>query len=270
MTPATKQLQRELNRMSRRAQAHQEHVVIRHGIQWRDDGWPFMQSVLAPASRGTASITHFTVTADEAERFNLFETFSGHYGLTHVTPGQYVRLAIGTGDDDRAEVTMTDTPMERRTNWGVRHHAHGRVLIAGLGLGMILHPLLRPDRNRHGPRSHGTWGAPLPTVEHVTVVEKNPDVIALVAPSLSRYEKRRLTIIEADIHDFNRTRELYDTIYFDIWPTITTDNLPEIAQLHQRWKSRLNRRGPEKPWMSSWMVEHLRSERRREQSSHWW
>jgi spermidine synthase len=90
---------------------------------------------------------------------------------------------------------MSDTNMERRSNWQVKDNAHGRVLIAGLGIGMILHPILDPTRAIISRRA----GEALQPVEHVTVVELNQDVIDLVAPSLARYGDR-VTIVKADIN----------------------------------------------------------------------
>lgn len=68
--------------------------------------------------------------------------------------------------------------------------------------------------------------------------------------------------MEADAFAFDPGKsEKFDTVYFDIWRNISEDNLPEMALLHQRWKSRLNRAGEIKPWMSSWCVDQLRAER---------
>ena len=45
----------------------------------------------------------------------------------------------------------------------------------------------------------------------------------------------------------------FDTIYFDIWPNISTDNLKGIHRLHRRFKPALRAKG----WMESWMREDL-------------
>jgi spermidine synthase len=134
-------------------------------------------------------------------------------------------------------------------------HALGNVLIAGLGLGLILPAILAK-----------------PEVEKVTVIEKEMDVIQLVRPSLFKVQgSSKLLIIHDDIFTwrppryrrlnfFEDVRQEFDTIYFDIWPDYGLDNLPEIARLHQAFKSYKAPGG----WMSSWLVDYLRNERRKE------
>ena len=78
------------------------------------------------------------------------------------------------------------------------------------------------------------------------LVEKYQDVIALVAP---HHEHAKLTCICADIFNWKPPKNTkYDTIYFDIWNNVCTDNLPEIATLHQRFKYYKAKNG----WMGSW------------------
>jgi hypothetical protein len=233
-----------------------EKFSKRNGITWRNDGWPVMQSILKPSEKGSASISHFTISAKDADKFNNRLAFSAGTGGQQVSPGKYVRLHVKDCGSDLP--MMSDTPMERRSNWDIRREAHGRVLIAGLGIGMILHPILdawRGITNENGNISR------YQTVEHVTVVELNQDIIDLVWPSLARYNDR-LTIVQGDINEYHPGKEKFDTVYFDIWPNISEDNLPTIAKLHRRWKNHLNRSGTLKPWMSSWMVESLRARRR--------
>lgn len=84
-------------------------------------------------------------------------------------------------------------------------------------MGMILHPILDKEN-----------------VRTVTVIEKEPDVIALIQPSLP---SPKLAIIQADIFLWKPPKGAkYDMIYFDIWPDMCADNMPEIAKLHQRFK----------------------------------
>ena len=50
----------------------------------------------------------------------------------YVPPGRYARLFVN------GTMFMSDTPMERNTNYAVVRNAHGNVLIAGLGIGLRL------------------------------------------------------------------------------------------------------------------------------------
>ena len=188
-------------------------------------------SILPEKEVGIARIEHF----DVARSF-----WSDREG---VRPGRYARLYVG------AMLMMSDTDMEHRTNWEVARRAHGRVLIAGLGIGLILTAIL--DK---------------PEVTSVTVVEKHADVIALVGPY---YEHPKLTIVCGDIFDWKPVKGTqYDVIYFDIWPDLSTDILGEMATLHRRFARCLDRDNPN-CWMDSWCKGELRAQRRRDRYKGW-
>lgn len=192
--------------------------------------FPQMTTILAPQQQGVAAIEHYTVTSLES-RMSAFRP--GAY----CPEGTYATLRIGH------TLMMSDTDMERRSNRGVVINSQGDVLIAGLGLGMILHPILAR-----------------PQVRSVTVIEKYQDVIDLIRPTLPA---EKLTIVCADIHHWTPEKTTqFSTIYFDIWPTINTDNLATINQLHRRFRKYLLRGG--ETWMGSWMHEELKRRKRRE------
>jgi len=142
------------------------------------------------------------------------------------------RLWVGS------QMVMSDSDHEQRTNREVVFRSHGRVLIAGLGLGYILHPILSK-----------------PSVTHVTVVEKNPDVIELVAPTLT---SSKLRIIEADIFKWRPPRGTkYQTLYFDVWPTLTVKNLPDMERLHRAFRRYRAPGG----WIGSWCYDECKARR---------
>jgi len=140
--------------------------------------------------------------------------------------------------------------MERRTNLEIVQQARGRVLIAGLGIGMILRAILRK-----------------PEVTHVTVLEKYKDVIDLVFPSLLRMlaqwppaeQPPRLEVFHADVFEWTPPpdRPRYHVIYFDIWPNSTIDSLPEMHALHKRYRPLLAKGG----WMDSWTYRKLKGKK---------
>ncbi len=208
-----------------------------------------MVGKLAPGVVGEAKLEEVTVSRDAS----AWSAWSG--SSAYVDPGRYLRLYVG------GELMMSDTPHEVSTNYDIVARAHGDVLIGGLGLGMVVDRILGPPRlTDYARRRAGR-------VRSLTVVEKSPDVIRLIGDQLKR--KRyggRLTIVEGDIFDWRPEKGVkYDAIYFDIWPTICTDNLEQIARLHQAFKGR-KRPGA---WMDSWMADHLRCERRRERAAGW-
>ncbi len=187
--------------------------------------------ILPEGVKGSAKIEHFTVKKD------FWAMREG------VTPGKYARLYVD------GQLLMSDTDNERSTNWRVAYKSNGRVLIAGLGIGMILTAIL--DK---------------PEVESVIVIEKYQDVIDLVAP---HYRHPKLTVICGDIFEWKPAKgEKFDTIYFDIWGDISTDVLGEMATLHRRFGRYLNRENPE-AWMDSWQKGFLKLQLQRDRRRGW-
>lgn len=204
--------------------------------------FPSIPTVLPEGQLGVARVAHLNITEHDARFTRMREMATG--GREQSIPvGQYAQLFV------ESTLMMSDTPMERRSNVAVVRMARGHVLIAGLGIGMILHPILAK-----------------PEVTRVTVVEKYGDVIKLVGPTLPQ---EKLELIEADILTWVPTKGAkYDTIYFDIWPDITGDNLEEMATLHRRFA----RRKTPGAWMDSWKRDELLAQKRREKANPrgWW
>lgn len=192
-----------------------------------------MATIVPEAELGNVKIDHSTPTQLDA-------MLEGMHGRTLDPRKVHTRLFI----DDF--LVMSDGDHERRTNLDAVYHATGNVLIAGLGLGYILHPILAK-----------------PNVASVTVVEINPHVIALIQPTLPA---EKLTVIEADIYAWRPSKGTkFDTIYFDIWPEVSTDALVEMAQLHMAFKFYKAKGG----WMNSWERDYLRYRKRQEQAAGW-
>lgn len=157
--------------------------------------------------------------------------------------GKYCRLSLkGEG------LVMSDTFMERKSNSEFVENARGKVLIAGLGLGLVVRNILSK-----------------PEVFEIVIVEKNNDVIDLVGP---KFRDPKLRIVNADIFEW-KTDEMFDTIYFDIWKDVDPGNLADVRVLHNRFKRKKLPGG----WMNSWMKEFLQKRRRqenRESRLSWW
>lgn len=207
--------------------------------------FPRMPEVLPEGQLGLAKVDHFEIT-EEASSFTSLRAMIQGRRDDYVPPGKYARLIVGH------ELMMTDTVMERRSNYEVVRQARGHVFISGLGLGMILHPILQK-----------------PEVTRVTVVEKFGDVIRLVGPTLPHQEK--LTLIEADVLTYRPTKGTkFDVIYHDIWPTVSQDNLEDMTLLHRRFAHFKAPGG----WMDSWKKSYLTDMKRREKAQSgrrgWW
>lgn len=202
-----------------------------------------MASVLRPVKIGAAEVDIISVNREQAMLANLMAASNRRPSMA-VRPGKYARLTVN------GVLMMTDTPHEVRTCRKVMKRAHGDVLIAGLGLGMILIPVLRN-----------------PKVTSVTVVEKYADVVtAVLSPvySVLKYkEQKKLNIVVSDIFDWKPAKgQQWDSIWFDIWPDISTDNLPEMAKLHRKFGRNLKKTGT--AWMDSWMKDELKVIKRKD------
>lgn len=194
--------------------------------------FPNIVDLLPEGEQGAAKIEHFEVSKDAS-------AFTALRPMSYVPPGRYAKLTV------HGTLMMSDTRMERNSNYEVVRRSKGEVLIAGLGLGLVLHPILRK-----------------PEVTRVDVLEKYRDVIDLVEPKVRQWEGGyKLNVIEADVLEWQPPKgQKWDTIYFDIWPNITTDNLAEMKVLHRRF----GRRKPLDGWMGSWQHDALKHRKRRE------
>lgn len=195
--------------------------------------------------KGIAKISRFHISEEAARKFNFRVLMGLGSSLELVQAGDFVKLCVD------GELMMSDTRMERVTNKEFIENAHGEVMIAGLGIGLILDnliPLCQAGK-----------------VTKVVVYEKYQDVIDLVA---HRYlDKMPLEVRREDIMTYKPSKEeKYDTLYFDIWPEIDEDNLADVKLLHNRWKSHKK----EGAWMGSWMADFLRKRRAAERRSSWW
>jgi SAM-dependent methyltransferase len=183
-------------------------------------GYTDCPSVLSPAKIGAAEIVIDSPSG--------LDRIRGSMEGQPLTKSRYARLLVN------GKVIMTDAEFEQRTN-RIVFRAGGDALVAGLGLGMILQPLL--DR-----------------CNSVTVIEKSKDVIALVGPAFPRCR-----IIEGDIFEWQpENGTTYDFIYFDIWGDFSEDDLEDSEKLHKKFKRRLRRGGT----MASWVATAIKCSRR--------
>lgn len=187
---------------------------------------------------GNVAVERFEVEAGSIEGIRL--AFQGR----GVRPGIYTKLTRN------GRLWMSDTPAEKRDHSFIAavcaRPETRRVLVNGLGLGMIVQSALAN-----------------PAVEHIDVVEIDPDVIALVGP---HYEASgRVTIHQADAYEQCKAwpkGSYWDAAWHDIWPDLCVDNLAEMAKLHRSYGRRTG-------WQGSWGKGLLESERDRERRGSW-
>lgn len=189
-------------------------------------------SWLPTGAAGDWTISRFTVTPKDEELGRL------HAAVSRSSFGRFTPAGDYTWLKHRGHTIMSDTPDEISDHLGAIHRARGRVLIHGLGLGMVAAAVLRK-----------------PEVAHVTVVEIDADVIQLVSPHLTTAFGARLDVVHADALTWKPPRgAAWDVAWHDIWPNICEDNLDEMKKLHRRF-------GRRAAWQGSWsreLIEEMR------------
>lgn len=173
---------------------------------------------------GLWAVSNFTISEFYSEL--LRATWPKNERGREIPPGNYVRL-LHRKPDEKVICYMSNTPAEIRDHENFINMATGDILINGLGLGMCVQALLEKD-----------------SVKSITVIEKEPDVIALVGPSIT---DPRVTIINADAFEFEPT-EIYDYVWHDIWPDIHMNNLWDMERLYKKYSNFC-------AWQGAWALE---------------
>lgn len=201
-----------------------------------------MYEIIPPKELETHKIIHRTPTKLEVLRQKHHFT-QNHMSNFHHDNRTIAILIKKNESYPREETIMSDSTMEWESNEAIVREAHGDVLIAGLGIGMILVPIIKK-----------------PEVRSVTVVEFYEDVISLVHPNISKIDpENKLTIIQGNIFEIDGqlTEKKYNVIYFDIWNGICTDNLEQVKMLKRKFRKFLDKTDPNK-YIGAWMEEELR------------
>lgn len=182
-----------------------------------------------------------TFTIEKNDISNMFEALRTGRGTK---PGTYTRLRV----DGR--LWMSDTDAEQRDHRDFVYQVYStraeRVLINGLGLGMVLSAVLA-----------------MPWVKHVDVVERDERVARLVGGHYAL--DPRVRIHTADAYEQARkwppgTR--WDAGWSDIWPDLCTDNLKDMARLNRSYGRRCT-------WHGCWGMGLLRRHRAADQRLGW-
>jgi hypothetical protein len=207
------------------------------------DSWWQAHKVDLPAGQiGLWAIEHFTVSPDT--RLQPYYMVYGH----DCPPGTYTSLVryedgppeIGDTMDRSLYIggheVMTDLPGEIEDHREVMEQIRargGRILIHGLGLGLIVRFALAQAN-----------------VTHVDVVELNQDVIDLVA---HHYKDERLHVHYGDAFTYEWPAEArWTVVWHDIWDNYLLVNLEEMERLRQRFAGRAG-------WQGFWSRDYLLS-----------
>jgi hypothetical protein len=168
--------------------------VLRQGKQW----FGFLQ--IPEGRAGKFAVRHRRYPA--GTKFNTVTArtaiFAQHVPVDVIASTSVIvhELCEGSG------VWMTDLPIEQFQIDPMLDPMRGRVLVGGLGLGYAAQTLAR-----------------MRSVMEVVVIEKSPEVIELVARNVKGTGKRKVRVIEADLHVWLRDNqhERFDWAFYDIW-----------------------------------------------------
>jgi hypothetical protein len=199
--------------------------------KWRDL-YPFLAVNIPVGKLDGIEVERFEITRD-ASIMSYF-----HYGSRAPRPGVYTRLLRN------GALWMSDTTAERRDHFEpllrMWRYDVKRVLINGLGLGMIVNAALA-----------------LPSVEHIDVVELDERVAKLIGP---HYEKSgRVTVHVADAYEQMRRwppNTRWDVGWSDIWRDISEVNLPGMTKLNRSYGRRCE-------WHACWGQDLIKRKMRR-------
>jgi len=184
---------------------------------------------------GDWKIISFFVKSENVLMHNLRAVRDG-YPHRQISEGRYTKLTYGN------EVVMSDTPSEKHDHRYFVMKAKGKVLLAGLGLGMVLNAVaLKPE------------------VTKVTVVELNSDVIDLCWDHYKDKFGDKIELIHADILEWKPPKgdKIWDCAWFDIWNEGNLENWEEYKLLMRRY-------GRKAVYKDCWMRDELLRQQREE------
>lgn len=185
-----------------------------------------MTVTVPEGTSGDVRVERFEITEEQVKR-SMINPRDAHRMYTPA--GTYTRLMKGR------TLWMSDTRAERHDHVdflrAAKYAGNGaQILVSGLGLGMVLGPLLT-----------------FQNVVSVDVIEIDEDVITLVGPHLTEIAEANgveLRIAHGDAFDGPKAVGLdskgasrrWDVAYHDIWANYSTDTYHEHANMRRKFR----------------------------------
>jgi len=148
----------------------------------------------------------------------LSEKIKNFYSLTNEYEG-YSEVFLFKDD----MIVMCTTQFELATNKPFLDIANGDVLIIGLGLAMIVFPLLNDE-----------------TISSITIVEKDLEVIQYIGNKVSQFDlEGKVSIVNGDAYDHYNNMDpnkKYDTIFLDFWNQLNKENIEEVTTVKENYR----------------------------------
>lgn len=196
---------------------------------------------------GVWTVIKFEVEKERADFFNMQQIFAGNGMGRGIRAGHYTKLGQ-MHEENHGTLWMSDTPAEINDHYYAAMNAKGHCLIVGLGLGIIVEACLRHTE-----------------VTKVTVLELEPDIIEMVGGYLhEKWGKDKLEFIQCDALEWKPPKGVrYGMCWFDIWPSISSDNWEEYKLLHRRY-------GRKADWKGSWGRTDILRMKREDRDTRYW
>lgn len=122
------------------------------------------------------------------------------------------------------KVVMCSIEFELLTNKPFIDNAKGDILILGLGLGMIVFPLLND-----------------PLVTSIKIIENDDLLIQYIGGKISEYDTdNKVSIVSGDAYEYftnMNQNEKYDTIYLDFWIELNNENIEEVTSVKENYRN---------------------------------
>lgn len=185
---------------------------------------PYFQNVRPfEAKEGSLTLTYRTYKKEQGFVYDEIQVNPKTY--EEKTPFGYFEspfkyLALSKNE----ETWMSVIPHEINTMRSSIKEAKGNVLVLGLGLGYYPYSLLSKE-----------------DISHVTVIEYDPEVIALFKKSLLPFfpRQKELAIIEEDAFEYLATERDFDYCFADLWH-MPNDGLTMYLKLRKLEKKQKN------------------------------
>lgn len=198
------------------------------------DPWWLPYQVHPPMGKsGAVEVTRQTIPEEDALLLNIEAQTANELRGVRYYPGTWTYLLL------HGEVWMSDTPDEIADHVPFIRRAKGNVLVSGLGLGVVAQALLRN-----------------PEVKRLDVVEINPDVARLVAPSFQTDSRFHLHV--ADAFEWRPPPGVtYDWAWHDVWRDLGHRSFAEFVRIRAHYEDVARE---QMCWGEPYLDEYLRVE----------
>lgn len=196
------------------------------GAKWSDRSLTAAQLVDAcrvPPTMPNGEFGPWVIATETAAMFarDFLGFPSGDEPLPYTVLG---RMTLATMHQPYGDIVMEDSPREIRRHLPLLLAARGRVLVSGLGLGCVVRGLLAK-----------------PEVEHITVMELDPHILAAVGPEFEG--NPRVWLREGDALTLQWSPHAWwDFAWHDVW---TEEGSLDVlhAELLARYEKHCGRQG---------------------------